>query len=82
MIEAGGAMWRCFATTAFPGVQADVMMVATSGDKRSLRTVALRELKAEHATVKRQSPLQIGHFQMNVADADSGMDGRAHLKRR
>jgi hypothetical protein len=58
------------------------MMVATRGDKRCLRTVALRELKAEHAAVKRQRPLQIGHFQMNVADADSGMDGYAHLKRR
>jgi hypothetical protein len=65
-------------STAFPGVETDVMMVSTRGDEGRAGAVALRELEAEHAAVKGQRALQIGHLQMNVADADSGMDRSAH----
>lgn len=78
VIEAGGAGRRWFAATAFPGVEADVMMITTSGDEGRAGAVALRELKAEHAAVEGERALQIGHLQMNVADANAGMDGRTH----
>ena len=54
------------------------MMVTTGGDEGRAGAVALRELKAEHAAVKGERALQIGHLQVNAADADAGMHGRAH----
>ena len=82
VIEAGGAVWRGFAATAFPGVEADVVMITAGGDKRGLGAVALGELETEDAAVEGEGALQIGHLQMNVADADAGVDGGAHIKRR
>jgi hypothetical protein len=37
-------------------------------------------LKAKHAAIKGQRAIDIGHFEMNVSDANTGIDGRiAHL---
>jgi len=76
--ETGGAAWRGFAATAFPGVKADVMMVTTCGNEGCLGTVALGEFETEDAAVEGKGALQVRHLEMNVADADGGVDGRVH----
>lgn len=78
VVESRGARRRCLAAFALPGVQADVVMVAPSGHKGGLGAVALGDLKPEHAAVKGQRALQVSHFQMHVANADSRMDGGIH----
>ncbi len=74
VVEAGGAGSGRFATEAFPRVQADVMMITACGDEGGLASVALGELEAEHAAVEIQGTIQVGDFQVDVADADAGMD--------
>ena len=34
----------------------------------------LDQLKTEHAAIKRQRPVEIGDFQMHVADAHAGVN--------
>ena len=74
MIEARGAGQRRRTAPAFPGVETDVMMIAAGGDKRRLAAEPLDQLKAEHAAIKRQRPVEIGYFQMHMADAHAGVD--------
>ena len=45
------------------------MMIAADGQKRRLPSEALRELKTKHVAIERKRPVEIGHLQMNVADA-------------
>jgi len=35
----------------------------------------LRDLETQHAVIKRQSAIEVGHLQMHMADTDSGVDG-------
>ncbi len=74
MIQAGRVARGRRTAVAFPSIQADVVMIAAGGNKRRLRPEALREFKAQHVTVKPQRALQVGHFEMHVADADAGSD--------
>ncbi len=74
VVEAGSAGCGRLAAKAFPGIQADVMVIATSGDEGRLAAVTLSELKAEDAAVEIQGAIQVGDFQVDVADADAGMD--------
>jgi hypothetical protein len=78
VVEARGAAWWGFAAASFPGVEADVMMVTTRRDEGGLGAVALGELETEDAAVEGEGALQVGHFEVDVADADGGVDGRAH----
>jgi hypothetical protein len=80
--ETCGAARRGFATAAFPGVEADVMMVSTRRDEGGLGAVALGELETEDAAVEGEGALQVGHLEVDVADADGGVDGGAHIKQR
>jgi hypothetical protein len=70
MIKASGARrwWR--PTGAFPGVQTDVMVIASSREKRYFLSVPLRDLKAENVPIKVERTFQVGHLQMNVANSD------------
>ena len=83
-IECGGvkqpraAARRRVAAETLPSVQSDVMMIAARRDESGLLSISPRELKAEHAAGKLKRALEIGHPQVNVADADAGMDGSAH----
>ncbi len=52
MVKAGGSGRGRGAAKAFPGVEADVVVVATCGDKRSAIADTFRDLKAEDADVK------------------------------
>ena len=75
MIKAGRPRWRRLPARAFPSVQPNVMVIAAGGDKRRLRAVPLCKFKAQQVAVKRQRPFEVGHFQMYMADANTGDDG-------
>jgi hypothetical protein len=55
------------------------MVVAARRHERRLSAVSLRDLEAEDAAVKPQRTLQVGHLQMDVTDADEGIEGRSQL---
>ena len=52
--------WR--PTGAFPRVQTDVMVIASSREKRCFLSVPLRDLKAENISIKVERAFQIGHL--------------------
>lgn len=74
MVQSGRSRRRWGTIGTLPGVQTDVMVVAASRDKRSLIAVSLSKFKAQYVAVKSQRPFQIGNLQMNVADADPGIN--------
>ena len=76
--EAGGARGGWAAVEAFPGIQADVMMIAARRNEGRLRAEALHQREAEHAAIERQRTLQIRDLEMDMADAGSGGDGGGH----
>jgi hypothetical protein len=75
VIEPGGAGRGRASATAFPGVEADVVMVAAGGDEGGLGAEALLEFEPEHAAVKGEGAVKVGDLEVNVTDADGGMEG-------
>ena len=75
VIEAGGAGGRRRAAEAFPGVEANVVMVATCGDERGTVAEALHQLEAQHTAVEAKGAFQVGDLEMDMADADIGVNG-------
>ena len=59
---------------AFPGVQADVVMIAAGGEEGGGVAHPDGHLKAEHVVVEAERALQVGHLEMHVADPGLGMD--------
>jgi hypothetical protein len=51
-----------------------MVVIAARRDEGGLRTVPLNEVKAQHADVKVKRTFQVGHFEVNVADPDTGID--------
>lgn len=80
MKQAGVAGRRRRAAQTLPVVQADVMMISAGGEERGLSAEALRDGKAKDAVVEGNRAIEVGHFEVNVADAGGRMDGarRAH----
>lgn len=81
MEEPGAVAGRGRSVQAFPGIEADVVMVAACGEEGRRIPEALHFLKTEHVSVESQRSLQIGHLEMDVPDADLRMDsGSVHVK--
>ena len=76
VVEPRAAGRRGRATETFPGVQSDMVMITSGGDERGLRTVTLNEFEAEHTDIEVECALQVGDFEVDVANADTGIDGR------
>ena len=51
-----------------------MVMVAAGRDEGGLGAVALGQLEAEHAAVEGERPLEVGHLEVDVADARAGVD--------
>jgi hypothetical protein len=51
-------------------------MITAGRNERGLLAVALGQLQAEHAAVEREGAIEVGDLEVNVADADFGMNGR------
>ena len=58
----------------FPRVQPDMMMITTGGEERGLASVTLREFKSEHIAIKCKRPIEVRDFQMDMSDADLGVN--------
>ncbi len=58
------------------------MVITTRGDERSLRSEALHQLKAQHATIEAERSFQVRDFEVDMANPDlrinhaSGVIGR------
>ena len=74
--QAGRARRRRMAAFAFPGVQPDVVVIAAGRNERRAGAQSLHDLEAEHAAIKSQRAIEIGHLEMNMPDAGSRDDRR------
>jgi hypothetical protein len=74
MVKASRSQRRWRPAGAFPRIQAYVMVIASSREKRCFLSVALRDLKAEHIAIKVERTFQVGHLQMNMANPDLWMN--------
>jgi hypothetical protein len=74
VVQARRSRRRRRTTQALPGVETDVVMIAARRHEGSLRPVPLRQLKAKDSAVKPECPLQVGDLQMDVTDADLGIN--------
>ena len=80
MIEPRGSRRGRRAAEALPGVQPDVVMVTARRNEGCLVTVPpLGQLKAENAAVEPQRPFQVSHLEVDVTDADLGVDGASSV---
>ena len=46
-----------------------MVVVAAGGDERGLLAVALHEVEAQYAAIEAEGALEVGHLQVDVADA-------------
>ncbi len=74
MIKPGGARRRRRSAFALPGIQRD-MVVITAGRHESRARHALGQLEAEHPDIEIERAVEIGDFQMDMADPHAGIDG-------
>ena len=51
------------------------MMITASRNEGRFRSVTLRQRKTEDIDVKSEGALQIGYFEVDMADPDPGMNG-------
>jgi hypothetical protein len=54
-------------------------MIAACGDERGLFAIALGDFEAENTAIESQSPLDVGHLEVDMADADAGINLCRHL---
>src|SRR5262249_9551448 len=73
MVKTGGAGSRRRAATAFPGVQAEMVVIPAGRDESRTRSAG-GERKTQHPAIEIEGPLQIGDFEMDMANADAPID--------
>jgi hypothetical protein len=56
-----------------------MMMVATGRDEGRLGSKALLQFEAEYIAIKFKGALQVGNFQVDMADADARIDRLAFV---
>ena len=74
MVEAGGAGSGSGAAERFPGVEADVVVVAAGGEEGCGVADALGDLEAEDAVVEGEGAVEVGDAEVDVADAGLRMN--------
>src|SRR5580704_7238110 len=75
MVKPGGAGRRRRAAAALPGVEPDMVVVAAGRDEGGAGPAG-GQREAEHAAIEIERPLQVGDFEVDVADLDPVVDGR------
>ncbi len=69
-MEQAWVLLRCrIGPFAEPGVEPDVVVIASGRNERCLIPVGLGDRKPEQAAIEVQRTLQIGDLQVNMADA-------------
>lgn len=62
------------AASALPGVESQVMVIATSGQECGLGSIALSELKPKDPLIKGKGAVNVGNFQVDMANVDPWVD--------
>src|SRR4029079_15217122 len=75
MVEPRGMRWRGGVTFAFPSVQSDVVVIIACRKECSFMSIALHQIKAEHATIESDGAIKVFNFQVNVSDAHTRING-------
>ena len=78
MIKPGRVVGRWRSAGAFPGVEADVVVIAAGAEERGMIAHARGQLETQHAGVERQGPVEVRDLQVNVADIYTGIDRFRH----
>src|SRR5664280_3628336 len=74
MVEPGGPRGRRISAQALPRIETDMVVITAGGDEGRLRPEALHEFETEHAAVEIERALQVGDLQVNVSNAERGID--------
>jgi hypothetical protein len=75
MKQAGAIRRRRGAAKTFPGIEADVVVIAARRNERSLLTISLGQFETENAAIEAERALEVGDLQVDVAEANAGFDG-------
>ena len=68
MKQSGSVLRGGICIFAVPGIQADMVMIASGGKENCTGAVPLRNLKTEEVLVEFQGTRDIRHFEVNVPD--------------
>lgn len=79
VIEPRGAGRGGLAAETFPGVEADMMVIAAGGEEGSGIAHALGDVEAEDTVIEGQGAVEVGNAEMDVTHADAGMNGFGYL---
>jgi hypothetical protein len=52
-----------------------VVVVAAGGNESGLRSVALRQVKAEYTAIKMERPFEVGDLEVHMADTRAWING-------
>jgi hypothetical protein len=55
-----------------------VVVIAAGGNERRLRAITLGQFETENVAIEAKRALEVGHLQMDVADASAGIDRCRH----
>ena len=76
MIKPGRSGRRLRTSGTFPCIESDVVVVAARRNERSTASISLGELETKNSAVEAESSFKVSHFEMDMADAHAGIDGR------
>jgi hypothetical protein len=74
VVEACGVRGRGRRAEGFPGIEADVMVIAAGGEEGGAVAEALGDIEAEDAVVEGEGAFEVGDAEVDVADGDGGVD--------
>lgn len=75
--QPGVTCWRRRPAAALPGIEADVVVVASCGEEGGRRAPALGHLKSKNVLVEGNGTVEVADLEVDVANLDPGVDGRA-----
>ena len=78
VIQSRRAVRRGACSLGMPCVQTDVVVIVARRKKGRLAAIALRQRKPQNIAIECNCAVQIGHFQMNMADAGVGGNFAGH----
>ncbi len=74
MIEPGRSSLRRFATSAFPSIQSDVVVIPARGQKRGAAQM-VEQIETEYIAIELDGAVEIGDLEMDMPDMGSaGID--------
>src|SRR5690349_14919351 len=79
MIEAGVMRGRRRSAEAFPGVEAEVVVIVPRGKEGCAVAKSGHQIEAQYSTIELQRAIEAAHFQVHVADTGAGGNLISHF---